>query len=102
MNDNVARRSGISVTTAITAFAAALIKDETQWPDHKESFLVVWGSDPTFSFVKSKMDATPTSSSHEFAREIASVFASLSEGQEPLGVEFEAEWDANVDSLYQS
>lgn len=37
-----------------------------------------------------------------FARAIASVFAVLSGGQEPLGEDFEAVWDANVDTLYES
>ena len=35
-------------------------------------------------------------------QEISQVFASLSEGQEPLGPEFEAVWDENLDVLYQS
>ena len=35
-------------------------------------------------------------------QEISQVFASLSEGQEPLGSEFEAVWDENLDILYQS
>lgn len=35
-------------------------------------------------------------------QEISQVFASLSEGQEPLGSEFEAVWDENLDVLCQS
>ena len=35
-------------------------------------------------------------------QEISQVFASLSEGQEPLGSEFEAVWDENLDVLYES
>jgi len=57
---------------------------------------------PTFSFFEKSIAIMPATTSHDFAQEIASVFASLSEGQEPLGVEFEAVWDANVDALYQS
>ena len=33
---------------------------------------------------------------------MAPVCASLLKGQEPLGAEFEAVWDANVDALYES
>ena len=33
--------------------------------------------------------------------EIADIFADLAEGQEPLGPEFEAVWDANTDNLYE-
>lgn len=36
-----------------------------------------------------------------FANEIAAVYASLSEEQEPLGKDFEDVWDANVDKLYE-
>ena len=35
-------------------------------------------------------------------QEISQIFASLSEGQESLGSEFEAVWDENLDVLYQS
>ena len=35
-------------------------------------------------------------------QEISQIFVSLSEGQKPLGFEFEAVWDENLDVLYQS
>ncbi len=38
----------------------------------------------------------------DFERELAGIFASLREGQEPLGPEFEAIWEENLDALYQS
>ncbi len=45
-------------------------------------------------------------SSHDdevsFVREIDRIFVTLSKGQEPLGAEFEAVWDTNVDILYRS
>jgi len=42
----------------------------------------------------------PTSSVN-FAQEISEFYHSLSMGQEPLGAEFEALWDANVELLYE-
>lgn len=45
---------------------------------------------------------TPRSISRDFAREIAGLYADLLEGQEPLGADFEAVWDANVDVLYET
>jgi len=45
---------------------------------------------------------TPRSTSRDFAREIAGLYAGLLEGQEPLGADFEAVWDANVDILYET
>ncbi|MDG4604095.1 MAG: hypothetical protein P9C55_15170 [Defluviicoccus sp.] len=44
----------------------------------------------------------PVFAEADFARQIAEVYAVLSEGQEPLGADFEAVWDANVDILYES
>lgn len=37
-----------------------------------------------------------------FAKEIASIYASLAAQQEPLGAEFEAVWDQNTDKLYEA
>lgn len=37
-----------------------------------------------------------------FASEIAKIYAVLLDGQEPLGAEFEAVWEANVDQLYET
>lgn len=45
---------------------------------------------------------TPRSTSSDFVREIAALYAALLEGQEPLGAEFEAVWDANVAELYEA
>lgn len=33
--------------------------------------------------------------------DLAAVYASLSEGQQPLGADFEAVWDANAEKLYE-
>ena len=38
----------------------------------------------------------------DFEKELARIFVSLLEGQEPLGREFEAIWEENLDALYQS
>lgn len=39
---------------------------------------------------------------NELAEALAEIFADFAANQEPLGAEFEAVWDANVDRLYQS
>ena len=54
------------------------------------------------SFVDKAVIVTPKFRRDVFSGEIAKVYAALSEGQEPLGAEFEAVWDANVDSLYEA
>lgn len=55
---------------------------------------------PTYSSYRSLGEGSV--SSDDFGREIASIYAMLSESQEPLGADFEAVWDANVDSLYEA
>ena len=67
-----------------------------------EPVYVTTQSIPTFSFFEKSLAIAPTTISYDFAQEIASIFASLSEGQQPLGAEFEAVWDANLDALFQS
>ena len=74
---------------------------EAAWPAQKPAY-VASPNTPTFSFFDAALAAASTTASTEFARNIAAVFASLSEGQEPLGAEFEAAWDSNADVLYQS
>ena len=59
-------------------------------------------NEPSFSFFEKTSTFPKPENTHEFAKDIASVFASLSEGQEPLGSEFEAVWDANLAELYES
>lgn len=39
---------------------------------------------------------------HNFDQEIVEVYAMLSDGQEPLGAEFEAIWNDNLSQLYNS
>lgn len=44
----------------------------------------------------------PQKSVSEFYRDIAEIYIDLSARQEPLGAEFYAIWDANIDTLYES
>lgn len=100
MNEIVLPRK-MTATAAIVSFNAALAMGTATWPTH-EPVYITSQSIPTFSFFEKNFAIAPVTSSHDFAQEIASIFASLSEGQEPLGAEFEAVWDANLDTLYQS
>ena len=38
----------------------------------------------------------------KFEQEIASIYATLANGQEKLGREFEDVWDENIEQLYES
>ena len=88
-------------TTSVFALSAALAVGNTEWPVHKPIYSTNQSS-PTFSFFEVSRAAESKMTAHEFAQEISLVFASLSEDQEPLGSEFEAVWDENLDVLYQS
>lgn len=86
---------------AIVGLNAALAVCNATWPA-ADPIYVTGQSIPTYSFFENSLADARATTSHDFAQEIASIFAFLSEGQEPLGAEFEAVWDRNLDSLYQS
>lgn len=100
MNEIVIPRK-MTATAALVGLHAALAVGGENWPA-PEPLYVTTQNKPTYSFFEKSLIIVPSTASHDFAQEIASVFASLSEGQQPLGVEFEAIWDANADALYQS
>ena len=56
----------------------------------------------TFSTFEETLISSEDSDIQKFAQEIASVYGALAEGQKPLGREFEAVWDANIEQLYES
>jgi hypothetical protein len=86
-----------TATAAIVGLNAALAVGQATWPA-PEPLYVTEHSSPSFSFFEVSLNTT----NQDFAKEIASVFAELSKGQEPLGAEFEAVWDDNLDALYES
>lgn len=88
-------------TTSVFVLSVALAVGNTEWPVHKPIYSTNQSS-PTFSFFEASCAAEPKMTVHDFAQEISQVFTSLSEDQEPLGSEFEAVWDENLDVLYQS
>lgn len=100
MNEIVFPRT-VTATAAVVGLNAALAAVNGVWPAHEPSY-VTTQSNPSFSFFEAALAVTSRTSSHDFAQDVAAIFASLSEGQEPLGAEFEAVWDENVDTLYQS
>lgn len=100
MNEIVLPRK-VTATAAIVGLNAALAVGGATWPAHQPIYQTDQ-SIPTFSFFEKSLLVAPATNPLDFAQEIASIFAMLSEDQQPLGAEFEAVWDANVDSLYQS
>ena len=86
-----------TATAAIVGLNAALAVGQATWPA-PEPLYVTEHSSPSFSFFEVSLNTT----NQDFAKEVASVFAELSKGQKPLGAEFEAVWDDNLDALYES
>ncbi len=98
MMDEITFPNTVPATAAIVGLSAAIASGAATWPENKQAFFVNEAV-PTISlFDPSAREVTD----EKFAKEIASVFAILSRGQEPLGAEFESVWDDNVDTLYES
>lgn len=73
------------------------------WPVRDEPIYTVPQHTASYSpCVEDFLTFARRSTRSDFAREIAGLYAALSEGQEPLGAEFEAVWDANVAELYEA
>lgn len=87
-----------SATVAIVGLHAVLAASPAEWPVKEQTYYLKEAV-PTVSFFKNHAVKVAV---EEFAHQIASVFAALSKGQEPLGSEFEAIWDSNVDILYEA
>jgi len=104
MNEIVHHRTSQSAAGPLVfELSAAMATDHVAWPVPDTPIYIVPRTSASYSpFVKQSLIVAPQADSNRFAKEIAGVYASLSEGQEPLGAEFEAIWDANVDSLYEA
>jgi hypothetical protein len=100
MSEIVSYRN-VTATAAIVGFNAALAIGASSWPAPEPLYSTIQ-SNSTYSFFEKSLQVSPATTSPDFANDIAGVFAALSEGQQPLGADFEAVWDANVDALYQS
>lgn len=89
--------------TLVVAFSAAMATGQVHWPVREVPAYVVNQTAGTYShFADTAVIIASKLPSDTFAREIAAVYAALSERQEPLGVDFEAVWDANVADLYEA
>ena len=97
------RPSQTAAGPLVVVFSAAMAAGQAHWPVRETPIYIVPQTAGTYSsFVEKAVIVAQKFSSELFAREIAQVYAALSDGQEPLGAEFEAVWDANVDSLYEA
>lgn len=59
-------------------------------------------SSSTFGPTTAKLSFANAGAEADFGVRLAAIYASLCEGQEPLGEEFEAVWDAHAEGLYEA
>lgn len=104
MNDIVSSHTSQTATGAlIFAVGAAMAAGQPAWPvSDPESYMVIQTT-PTYSHFSEQFMVSVKQPAHvDFARDIAAIYASLSERQEPLGDKFEAAIFDDLDSLYES
>ena len=82
----------------MVGLSAALTAGNAVWPHPLPPIVVPIHTTTSYT----SLIFTPVASVDAFVSQIAEIYAALSEGQEPLGPEFEAIWDANVAYLYES
>ncbi len=97
MSEKMSYRS-TPITLMVGITAAAISAVGTAWPAYPGASYETSHSRPSYSFMRFE----PYVVKESFGQQIAEIYALLLEGQEPLGAEFEAIWDANVDSLYEA
>ncbi len=99
MNQIVKSRS-IPVNFVAIGLSAAIAAGTATWPARDTPAYVTLRDGSTFSYFEKHLRFG--SMAQDFADGVARVYASLLQGQEPLGAEFEAIWDRNVTKLYES
>lgn len=102
--NNILERHSVSTTAAMVSFTAALAVGGglPYWPRHETPILTTTHAESSYSFFEKSLAFEAADMKLDFASQIVDIYASLSVGQEPLGTEFEAVWDANVASLYEA
>ncbi len=99
MNDII--QSGRTQSTIVMGLTAAMAA-VAAWPDVERPAYFAEHSSATYTSFERAFHLTTPSTGQDFGREIGAVYSALSDGQEPLGAEFEAVWDANAADLYEA
>lgn len=99
MNDLVSYQTK-SPFAAISLTAALAIP--VGWPAPVPKVVVPTHVGATYSGFQTHLTPVPLAAHDPFTAQVSEFYATLSEGQEPLGAEFEAVWDANVATLYEA
>ncbi|GBF26239.1 hypothetical protein MnTg02_01276 [bacterium MnTg02] len=89
-------------TFAAVGLTAAIAAGQAIWPAPETPVYVVRHNSSSHSSIENFLTFSLLATRTDFASEVAEFYAALLKGQEPLGADFEAIWDSNVDSLYES
>ena len=108
MNDIVQfpKTTTATAATAAVVLSGSFVLSPTQvsWPTQEPKYKISQDT-PSFSLNEKRFATSnqqiPTIP-QDFVIQIETIFSALSRGQEPLGSEFEAVWDANLSELYKS
>jgi hypothetical protein len=87
---------------AIVSMSATLVAVNVNWPAPARPAYEMLDNYSSHPLAGHQHGLPALGEQINFAQEISEIYAALSEGQEPLGAEFEAIWDENVDSLYET
>ncbi|MBL4595955.1 MAG: hypothetical protein JKX99_05195 [Robiginitomaculum sp.] len=99
MTNNIENLAVVGTMAVFSLIAA----NPVSWPEPEGTVYEVPENSPSYSSVTEQARLSTTSLvQNDFVREMSAVYAALSDGQEPLGAEFEAVWDQNIDTLYES
>lgn len=104
MNNIVSSQTSQTATGALAfAVGAAIAAGQPAWPVPETPSYMVTQTAPSYSqFSEQVMVAAKQPAHVDFARDIAAIYASLSERQERLGGAFEAAIFDDLDSLYET
>lgn len=105
MNNLIENRNvvGSVGSFAVVGLTAAMASGHVCWPVSNKPIYTAERAIASYSaFTVETLKIQPTSAIPNFAQEISAFYSELTRGQSPLGAEFEAVWDANVDRLYES
>lgn len=104
MNNIVSTQTSQTATGALAfAVGAVIAAGQPAWPVRETPNYVVTQTASSYSqFSEQVMVAAQQPAHADFVRDMAAIYASLSERQERLGDEFEAAIFVDLDSLYET
>lgn len=103
MNNKPYQTPHAIVGTFVLAMGAPILAPANEWQQPAREIYTVSGTNSSYSrFDKINFKYTTQNEQRIFAENLSKFYTELLGNQEPLGADFEAIWDANVDLLYET